>query len=383
MEKSLMIVALIALFIITLAIIITDVMMSSTSVVSEHNLIKDNGIVGGILVVSVFILGFRGLTGTDTPAYALVFWNPRYANGMESGFLWLSQLSKSLIGSFSFFQVIVGVLSFVGIGAILWSMRKESLQTKLFLLTFFLLAGPYFVLFNNMRQGITISMLLLMVVVINFSDNSLVRLGVSALLVLAGIFVHKTIVVGAVFVLMGYLIGRLLNNVEIPRRNMLLVGLTFVGILIPPLNFGWILKLMGYVGVSYAHAYADSPLLMNSRSGTAIVNALMVLFIVVFSNFLKRDNTTEQPFLQKVSLGMTLLYVIVSPFAGSSELMYRLFFYVLPFIGVTFTEIYKNVSQASKTKRLVIVGAEFLFILLNFAHIVMANLQGILPYMGF
>ncbi|OJF02898.1 hypothetical protein BKY29_09510 [Weissella confusa] len=377
-----MIVALIALFIITLAIIITDAMMSSTSVVSEHNLIKGNGIVGCILVASVFILGFRGLTGTDTPAYALVFWNPRYANGMESGFLWLSQLSKSLIDSFSFFQVVVGVLSFVGIGAILWSMRKESLQTKLLLLTFFLLAGPYFVLFNNMRQGITISMLLLMVVVINFSDNNLVRLGVGALLVLTGIFVHKTIVVGTVFVLMGYLIGRLLNNVEIPRRNILLVGLTFVGILIPPLNFGWILKLMGYVGVSYAQAYADSPLLMNSRSGTAIVNALMVLFIVVFSNFLKRDNTTQQPFLQKVSLGMTLLYVIVSPFAGSSELMYRLFFYVLPFIGVTFTEIYKNVSQASKTKRLVIVGAEFLFILLNFVHIVMANLQGILPYMG-
>lgn len=378
-----MIVALIALFIITLAIIITDAMMSSTSVVSEHNLIKGNGIVGGILVASVFILGFRGLTGTDTPAYALVFWNPRYANGMESGFLWLSQLSKSLIDSFSFFQVVVGVLSSVGIGAILWSMRKESLQTKLLLLTFFLLAGPYFVLFNNMRQGITISMLLLMVVVINFSDNNPVRLGVGALLVLTGIFVHKTIVVGTVFVLMGYLIGRLLNNVEIPRRNILLVGLTFVGILIPPLNFGWILKLMGYVGVSYAQAYADSPLLMNSRSGTAIVNALMVLFIVVFSNFLKRDNTTQQPFLQKVSLGMTLLYVIVSPFAGSSELMYRLFFYVLPFIGVTFTEIYKNVSQASKTKRLVIVGAEFLFILLNFVHIVMANLQGILPYMGF
>ncbi|WP_260257911.1 EpsG family protein [Weissella confusa] len=379
-----MIVALLALFIITLTILITDTIISSTSALSESNLIKDNCIIGGILIAAVFILGFRGLTGTDTPAYALVFWNPRYANGMESGFLLLGQLSKSLVNSFSFFQVVVGVLSFVGIGAILWSMRKESFQTKLLLLTFFLLAGPYFVLFNNMRQGITISILLLMVVVINFSNNNnLLQLGVSVILIGTGIFIHKTIVVGIVLVLMAYMISRLLSKIQIPRRNLLLVALTFVGIIIPPLNFSWIMTLLGYVGVSYAQAYAHSSLLMNSRSGTAIVNAVMVLFIVVFSNYMKMDNMTQQSFLQKVSLGMTLLYVIVSPFAGSSELMYRLFFYVLPFIGVTFTEIYKNVSQASKIKRLVIVGAEFLFILLNFAHIVMANLQGILPYMGF
>lgn len=101
----------------------------------------------------IALVGLRGLTGSDTIPYKTFFDTNSYPESMEKGYMLLSQLFSRVGFSFTAFQIVIAILTFVPIFIIYY---KKSYSFALVFFLFYLNALPFYAI-NISRQMVAVS----------------------------------------------------------------------------------------------------------------------------------------------------------------------------------------------------------------------------------
>lgn len=327
-----------------------------------------------VLVSSlVFLAGFRGLTGTDTPTYLFFYETDNYPITMEKIYLNLSRFFSNKDVSFRTFQILI---AFFTIFPIFFQYWKKSGNIYFSTLIFYLF-GFYLYSFNVSRQ--TLAAAILAFVYLYFKKNSLKSIVVSLALSIVAIGIHKS----SLYILLGLILIRSISPFLLKSTKLIVLTGVLSGILSfyfykSDYVFNKVLSLSANFSdyQSYIDTGTATSVLTNKSLFTLIFALIGSIVIVLYCKYPVnyRSSTLFPPFF---------LFTIFQVFQ-INWISDRMSIFVLPLIPLFFTSIIYTDKDihVSKIIRCLMCILSVVMGLMIFSRIVLQNFGQILPYLG-
>ncbi|HCN55706.1 EpsG family protein [Leuconostoc citreum] len=312
-----------------------------------------------------WIIGNRGLAGTDTFTYKVAFTNPAGFQYFEPGYKFVSSLVADLGLDFTYLQLVMSFGTMIVFG-IAYSLANSKTTLSLF---YFIATGVFYTLFNTMRQGMA-EALFLLAVVLFFKLNGKKKYITSGLILYAAYLFHASVIVVVLIVLVGIVVWKLLNS----WFYFLIIIISFLGLLgirVPITQFS---SIFSKLGLSYISSYSDY-LGEFSYGVEGYITLILFLLIVILTC---GSNQLFQNDIYRLSYMLFLLYLVISSVFGYGGLMNRFLNYFVPFFPILF--VYLPKMADSSIKKLSIQIIIFMYILEFIIYTFLSNYQLILPY---
>ncbi|CUW09049.1 EpsG family protein [Leuconostoc gasicomitatum] len=345
-------------------LIVSSVRPISIKIFSK--LITTEQILYWILIIWLaWIIGTRGLTGTDTFTYEGAFHNPSAYQYFEPGYQWVSKN----IADFGFdFSVLQWVMS---IGTMFIFGFAYALATPKIMLSliYFVGTGIFYTLFNTMRQGMAEALFLLSVILF-FKLNGKKKYIITFLLMYCSYLFHASVLIVILFSLLGIVICKFLGEwFYFVAIIISIIGL--VGIRMPIDQFS---SLFSKVGLTYIDAYGDNLGSVNYGIEGYIIILLFLIIVMIIhgSRKLAMNN------IFKMACILFSLYLIIASSFGYDGLMNRFLNYFVPFFPIVF--VYLPEATESNRKKSIVELLIYVYILEFTIYTFLSNYQSILPY---
>lgn len=321
----------------------------------------------------VFLAGFRGLTGTDTPAYLLFYETGNYPISMEKIYLNLSRFFSNNDISFRTFQIVIAFFTIFPIFLQYWK-KSENIY---FSILIFYLFGFYLYSFNVSRQ--TLAATIVSFTYLYFKKNGLKSIVVSLALSIVAIGIHKSsLYILVALILISSISPFLLKNTKLIALIGIFSGILSLYLYKTNYVFNKILSLSANFSEYQGYINTDTAanVLMNKSLFTFIFALIGSIVIVLYCKYPVnyRSSTLFPPLL---------LFTIFQVFQ-INWISDRMSIFVLPLIPLFFTNVVyvEKGIDVSKTVKSLMCALSIIMGLLIFSRIVLQNFGQISPYLG-
>ncbi len=279
-----------------------------------------------ILIIFILLSGIAYKVGADIPNYMKEFDTSKWSDLRNISilgnrqFLWifLQNICKSIIDSFSFFKIIISVIFY----SILFKFFKNYSEHFFTVILIFFVVMSFDINFNILRQSLAIAFFIYSVKFIE--KNHYLK---SYILIFVAILFHNTAVV--------LILLPILNAFDLRRHSTIIPFLSAAIILLCLIFVPEIVQLISQSNNDVAKMalyYTMSDAYSDSMSLSPII-AFQILFkIIIFLYSLKYSN------LKNIVLLSCLLYIVIFVLSIKITIMGRLLLYFTPAYLICLTE---------------------------------------------
>lgn len=317
------------------------------------------------VIILTCILGFRGMSGTDTWTYQGAYSNLSAYQYFESGYRWLSLEAWNSGLSFEQFQILMAFITMF-LFALAYSISVSNTVMALF---FFVGTGVYYTLFNTMRQGMA-EALFLLAVILFYRLSGWKKYIVTGILIYLAYLFHVSVIVVVIMWILSAIAWNIFGY-RVQTFTILISLLGILGVRIPVSKFS---NLFSQMGLSYIDSYSEYLGDINyGLQGTVTI----LIFVAIVFLIGKREKIFSSK-IGQISYVLFLLYLITSSVFGYVGLMNRFLNYFVPFFPILFVDLINNsrLKDRKASIQLLIIFYLIIFML----YTLVGNYQGILPY---
>lgn len=319
----------------------------------------------------IFLLGNRGLTGTDTPVYYGSFSQFLNSSYFEPFYKFIQDYF--FFKGYSFLDLEL-VMAIFAVAPIIMLFFKFGRNTTLLLLAYY---GPfqYFINFNIMRQGVAVTLYACSIfLLLNQEKNNKIFLKVilSALLMYSAYNFHHSIAIGVIIFILSLVI-ELFSVKKLAVIVKILIVLSVIGIRFPITAFSNFLNIFG---ITYLQSYANTGYLQYNSNLYNFANIIMCFTIFCLIN-LKQLNT----WFEKYVYVQMMIYLIVSAYFGNPQFVVRILYYTQIFFPFLFAIVWKR-GQKLYVRDIFLKLMIIVYIIFNFYISIQSGANGINPYLG-
>lgn len=327
------------------------------------------GIYASIVTILILLVGNRNLTGTDTSNYFTAYYNSNLFNYFEPFYTGMQNFFLAYGIRFGIFQVIIGALSLIIL------LVAYNIASKRIFFMIWLAYGPfqYFVFFNIMRQGISLSFMTLAFVLI-YSISSKWKYIFSAILFFTAYQFHHSAIFGFILFMLVE-VSSILFKKNIKWIAMIFSAFGIIGFRLVLSQFA---NIASWFGVSYFQNYMNTSYLQQRFDWYGWLNFILILLLIFI---IKIDDIWSFSLLSRKIYIMSLMYLLLLSFMGNAQFITRISYYITFLFPILFVQALDSAKQSSVRKWIILLIILF-YTGINFYISVQTGANGINPYQG-